>query len=417
MKIAIIGSGGREHALAWAFAKTEGWENVFTLPGNGGIPNAHAVDTSDFKAVESFCHSNGIDFIFVGPEQPLAEGIVDYFRATTIKILGPDKVTAQLEASKIFAKQFMQKHGVSTAKYEKFASVDKALAYGLELKGNCVIKYDGLAAGKGVFVCDSEAVFKDAMKEVAQTYGQQAPLIIEQRLVGDEVSVIGFTDGKSMKLFQPSQDHKQLLEGDQGPNTGGMGAYTPVEGVSEHLLQKVDDMIVQPTLKGIRAEGMDYRGVIYFGIMVEAGVPYLLEYNVRFGDPETEVLLPSLKTPLKDVALACVEKRLSEVDMVFHKGYFADVVLVSGGYPKQYDKGYEITGLNQLPDDITVFHAGTALANDKIVTNGGRVLNVVARGETLQKALDKVYHNIQLINFDKQFYRKDIGQRENKNLR
>ena len=311
----------------------------------------------------------------------------------------------------------MLKYGVSTARFEKFYEVDKALTYGLDLKGNCVIKYDGLAAGKGVFVCENEDMFRYAIREVEQTYGKEAPLIIEQHLEGDELSIIGFTDGKTMKLFQPSQDHKQLLEGDQGPNTGGMGAYTPIQGLSEKLLERIDGMIVQPTLKGIQFEKMDYRGVIYFGIMVEKGEPYLLEYNVRFGDPETEVLLPSLKTPLINVAKACVESRLSEVNLEFETGFFADVVLVSGGYPKAYDKDFEINGLDKLPNDITVFHAGTKKHDDKIVTNGGRVLNVVAQGKSLERALENVYQNIPKISFEKMFYRKDIGKRLNHSLK
>ena len=415
-KILILGSGGREHALAWKFAQDAGWDNVFTAPGNGGIPNSYALDIQNFEAVKDFCEKHQIEMIFVGPEQPLAEGIVDFFKSTDIQIIGPDKLAAQLEASKIFAKKFMQKYSVSTAAFQSFNHTSDAEKLIAEKNGNLVIKFDGLAGGKGVFVCSSVAEAQDALQKLEQSYGKDVPFIIEDKIPGNEVSVIAFTDGHSIKTLQPSQDHKQLNEGDTGPNTGGMGAFCPVDMASE-IMVDINKNIIEPTLKGIQAEKMYYKGVIYFGIMVKDGKSYLLEYNVRFGDPETEVLLPALKTSLWDISRACLQGNLSETTLEFNPGYFVDVVLVSGGYPTAYEKGKPIRGLEDVNDDIIVFHAGTKSENGQILTNGGRVLNVVAHAETLEKARSKAYEAVEKIKFDKMYYRKDIGMRENYELK
>ncbi len=410
MKIAIIGSGGREHALSWKLAQTLGKEAVYTLPGNGGIPNSHPIDTNDFEAIKTFCQTHKITYIFVGPEVPLANGIVDYFNKTTIKALGPCKDAAQLEGSKIFSKKFMQKYGVATAPFRTFGRLSDAEATVQEMKGNLVIKYDGLAAGKGVFVCDNEEEARAGLAEMRQQYGEECPFLIEHKIVGDEISIIGFTDGKNIKLLLPSQDHKQLNDGDTGPNTGGMGVICPVPFWNATLAEEIETKIVQPTLKGIQAENMNYKGIIYFGIMIGAKGAELLEYNVRFGDPETEVLLPSLKTDLAEITKACLNGTLAEIELEFHNGFFVDVVQVSGGYPKAYQKGYEIKGLETIEDAI-IFHAGTKIQNGKIVTNGGRVLNIVAQGPTLETAIKKAYKACKKINFKNNFYRKDIGRR------
>ena len=415
-KVAIIGSGGREHALAWKFAQTLTWENVFTLPGNGGIPNSRSVNIADFEEVERFCMYNSVDMIFVGPEQPLAGGIVDYFKNKNIKIFGPDKQGAKLEASKIFAKQFMQKYGIATADFEIYNNVNDAKYTVAKKLGNLVIKFDGLAAGKGVFVCSSIYEANAALQELEKAYGANVNFIIEDKIPGDEISIIGFTDGKSIKLLQPSQDHKQLLDGDKGPNTGGMGAYSPIEGISDELMQKIHNKIVTPTLKGIQSEQFDYKGIIYFGIMVKSGEPYLLEYNVRLGDPETEVLLPALKNDLYEVIEACLSNTLETITFEFEEDFFADVVLVSGGYPKEYQKGYVINGLEKISEDTLIFHSGTKKEAGIILTNGGRVLNIVARGKTLNKALDNAYEEVNKIYFKKMFFREDIGKRKNKHL-
>ena len=414
MKTAIIGSGGREHALAWKFAQTLSWENVFTLPGNGGIPNSHSVNVNDFEEVERFCMYNSIDMIFVGPEQPLAAGIVDYFREKGIKVFGPDKHSAKLEASKIFAKQFMQRYGIATAGFEIFSNINDAKYTIAKKLGDLVIKFDGLAAGKGVFVCSNMDEANEALQELKTAYGNEVDFIIEDKIEGDEISIIGFMDGKTIKLLQTSQDHKQLLDGDKGPNTGGMGAYSPISGISDELMSKIQDKIVNPTLKGIQSEQMDYKGMIYFGIMVKDAEPYLLEYNARFGDPETEVLLPALKNNLYEVVDACLSNKLENITFEFKEDYFADVVLVSGGYPKAYEKGYEITGLEDVEKDTLIFHAGTKKEDGKILTNGGRVINVVCKGKTLNEALEKAYNEATKINFKNMFYRKDIGKRVNK---
>ena len=267
MKFAVIGSGCREHAFCWKLAQTLGEDNVFCLPGNGGIVNSVQVDTGSFEAIETFCIEHQIDYLFVGPEQPLSEGIVDYFRQTDIAVFGPTKEAAQLEGSKIFSKKFMQRHGVATASFKSFSSVQDATELVHEKKGDLVIKYDGLAAGKGVWVCDSVDEALTALNELEEGYALTAHLI-EDKVIGDEISIIGFTDGESIKLLLPSQDHKQLLEGDKGPNTGGMGVICPVPFWNEHLHDQIQQQIVQPTLRGIAAEQMDYKGIIYFGIML-----------------------------------------------------------------------------------------------------------------------------------------------------
>ena len=416
-KTAIIGSGGREHALAWKFAQTLTWKNVFTLPGNGGIPNSHFVDTNNFTEIENFCKNNEIDLIFVGPEQSLAAGIVDYFKDKDIKVFGPDKEAAKLEASKIFAKQFMQKYGVATADFKIFKNIDDAKNIIEEKNGNLVIKFDGLAAGKGVFVCSSVDEANSALQELEKTYGKNVNFLVEDKISGDEISIIGFTDGKTIKLLQTSQDHKQLLDGDKGPNTGGMGAYSPVPGISNELMQKIQNKIIMPTLQGIKAENFNYKGVIYFGIMIKNNEPYLLEYNVRFGDPETEVLLPALKNDLYEIVTQCLSGKLENINFEFEEDYFADVVLVSGGYPKKYNKGYVINGLDNISKESLIFHAGTKKEAGVILTNGGRVLNIIGRGKTLNKALDNAYKEVNKIYFKNMFFREDIGKRKNKYLK
>ena len=415
MKIAVIGSGGREHAVAWKLATSIGWENVFTLPGNGGIPNSHFIDTADFKAIRDFCIDKGITLLFVGPEIPLANGIVDYFKTTTkIQIFGPDKQAAQLEGSKIFAKKFMDKYKVATAPFQAFNSPTEGMKYAMSRNGNLVIKYDGLAGGKGVYVCSSIQEVELALTELTEKYGDTFPFLMEDKIIGDEISIIGFTDGKTIQLLQPSQDHKQLLDGDEGPNTGGMGAICPVPFCDDILMQKIRETIVNPTLTGLQKEGFDYKGVIYFGLMISETGPKLLEYNVRFGDPETEVLLPSLKSDLKDLVLACLNGKLANFSLEFNEGYFVDIVQVSAGYPKQYEKGFVINGLNDVDDETLVFHAGTKKVADQLLSNGGRVLNIVTQALTLDKAIEKTYQECQKISFKGHFYRKDIGQREYK---
>jgi len=333
MNIAVIGSGGREHAIAWKLAQSAKADEVFVLPGNGSTQNNVPIVPTDFESIKQFCLDKKVELIFVGPEDPLAQGIVDFFADSAIRVFGPDKKAAQMEGSKIWSKQFMKRYGVATADFWIPEDTFQIRAIAQEMEGQAVVKYDGLAAGKGVFVCSSTTGIYEAIDEIHNRYGADAPYLIERKMSGQEVSIIGFTDGQTIQLLQPSQDHKPAFDGDSGPNTGGMGAYCPVPFCDAALLEKISETIVQPTLRGIQSEGFAYRGVLYFGIMVTEDEPKLLEYNVRFGDPETEVLLPSLQSDLLDLTLACLNGTLADFQMDFHDGYFVDVVLLPAAIP------------------------------------------------------------------------------------
>ncbi len=411
MKIAVIGSGGREHAIVWKLAQSVPQENISTLPGNGGIPNSVPVNINNFDDIQWFCTERQIDVIVVGPEVPLVNGIVDHFAGTNIKVFGPSKRAAQLEGSKILAKEFMAKYGVATSEFWTFNKADDAQDIIQELKGNLVIKYDGLAAGKGVYVCSAVEEAQDALQDLNAVYGSSASFLIEKKLAGSEISIIGFTDGTSIKMLMPSQDHKQAYDGDTGPNTGGMGAYCPPTFYNEQLMQEMMEAVIEPTLKGIQQEHLDYKGVVYFGLMITGDGPKLLEYNVRLGDPETEVILPAMKSDLLHLILSCFDGTLENYEMQCHDGFFVDVVLTSGGYPKRYQKGYEIQGLDRLNGDTLVFHAGTAVKDGKLVTSGGRVLNIVAHGGDLPSTIEQVYNQCRLVEFQDMHYRSDIGKR------
>lgn len=413
MNIVVLGAGGREHAIVWKLAQSVPQENIYTLPGNGGIPNSVAIDCNDFEAIETFCQEKQIDLIVVGPEAPLVAGVVDYFAGTEMKVFGPSKEGAQLEGSKIWSKQFMAKYGVATADFWVYENNDEDAKQRIrELQGDLVIKYDGLAGGKGVYVCSSEEEALEALQDVKNTYGTSAKFLIEKKLSGSEISIIGFTDGQSIQMLMPSQDHKQLNDGDTGPNTGGMGAYCPPSFYNEKLMTEIMNEVVNPTLKGLQGEQLDYKGIIYFGLMITSEGPQLLEYNVRLGDPETEIILPAMKSDLLELILSCFDGTLQDYNMEYHDGFFVDVVLASGGYPKNYAKGYEIYELDKVSEKTLVFHAGTALKNGKIVTSGGRVLNIVAHGDDLASTIDKVYRECQVVEFQDVYYRKDIGKRD-----
>jgi len=415
MKIAIIGSGGREHAIAWKLAQSAGWENIYVLPGNAGIPKSQFVDINDFQVLEQFCRTENIGLIVVGPEQPLANGIVDYFRKTDIKILGPSKSAAIMEGSKIFAKEFMRRHGVATSDFEVFDNVEAALPYIRTKNGDCVIKYDGLAAGKGVFVCNNMQEAEAAMTEFLETYGEKADFIVEDKIVGDEISIIGLTDGKTIRLLPPAQDHKQVFDNDLGPNTGGMGAFCPAPFYTEKLAAEIDRLIIQPTLRGIEKDALDYKGFLYFGVMMDEKGPKLLEYNARLGDPETEVLLPALNADLVKAVLAALDGSLEEIDWSWNPGFYVDVVLTSGGYPKSFPKGFAIKGLEDVDKDTLLFYAGVKSNGEDLLTDGGRVINVVCKGASLNEAIENAYRNCNKICFEGMHYRKDIGRRQLKN--
>lgn len=414
MKIAVIGSGGREHAIAWKLEQSELVEKVYVLPGNGGTHNNVPISVEDFAGIRTFCVDTGVDLIFVGPEVPLAKGIVDYFADSDIKVFGPDAKGAQLEGSKLFAKRFMQRYGVATATFYEFGNPDHPSGItpkdAIELmQGRCVIKYDGLAAGKGVFVCESVEQAMQDLQEMYTTYGTDARFLIEECLVGEELSILAFTDGQHYQLLLPSQDHKQLLDGDNGPNTGGMGAFCPVPFFNDELKARIEKDVIIPTMTGIRSEGFNFHGIVYFGLMITDDGPKVLEYNVRLGDPETEVVLPALKSDLAALVLSCFDGSLNDFPMEYNNGTFVDVVLASGGYPKAYEKGKPIHGIDASAE--LVFHAGTKLQDGLLVTSGGRVLNIVAQGDNLESAINACYTKLSTISFDGMFYRKDIGRR------
>ncbi|MFH1728106.1 MAG: phosphoribosylamine--glycine ligase [Pseudomonadota bacterium] len=414
MNVAIIGSGGREHVLEWKIKQSPIVSNVFVIPGNGGTENNLAIAPSDFQAIEKACVENDIKLIIPGPEAVLAEGIYDYFKEKEIFVFGPSKQGAMLESSKLYAKEFMSKYGVATAKFHLFNNIKSAEDIISGYQGNVVIKFDGLAAGKGVYVCANIEEAKLALNDMQNSFGKDAKFFVEEKLEGVELSIIGITDGKSIKLLQTSQDHKQLLENDQGPNTGGMGAFCPVDFCNEEMMELICQNIVNPTMEGLRSEVYDYVGIVYFGLMLTQDGPKVLEYNVRFGDPEAEVILPALKTDLLEIILSCFNGNFEKLNIEFNEAYYVDVVLASGGYPKSYEKGFKISGLDKLNNDSLVFHAGTKIDNGNLVNSGGRVLNIIAHDKVLKKAIEKVYEEVKKIEFRDVYYRKDIGMRINK---
>ncbi len=407
MKIAVIGRGGREHALCWKLAQEVGADNVFCLPGNGGTANNRPIDEMDFTGIRAFCEAEGIELVVVGPEAPLAAGIVDELSGGRLRVFGPSSAAARLEASKTWSKQFMLRHGIATAVGAFFASPREAAAHVAAQPGGMVVKYSGLAAGKGVFVCLDADAGLNALKEIEHRHGADAPVVVEELLEGPEVSLMGVTDGRSIQLLPPSRDHKRLLDGDAGPNTGGMGAFTPVSDVGPDQMAEIERAIIAPTLKGLAADGIEYRGFLYFGVMLTAAGPKLLEYNARLGDPETEILLPALDGGLLPTILASFDGTLDQTPFAFKPGIVIDVVLAAGGYPGEIQKGMPITGIEDA--DALVFHAGTAIRDGRLVVSGGRVLNVVAHGADLAEARRKAYAACEKIHFDGMQYRRDIG--------
>jgi phosphoribosylamine--glycine ligase len=414
MNVAVIGSGGREHAIAWKLSAEPGIEKVFVLPGNDGISGSVKIGMLDFPALGDFCQNYGVESLIVGPEIPLEAGITDYFSGSAIKIFGPDRSSARLESSKTYAKEFMKKYGVDTAKFFAAGNVSEAEKIIDGFGGKCVVKFDGLAAGKGVFVCGTAEEAISAVLGIFERFGADSKIIIEERLLGVEVSIIGVTDSKTIKIFPPAQDHKQAFDQDRGPNTGGMGAFCPADFCDESMLARIKEKIIGPTMRGIVSEKMNYRGFIYFGVMLTKKGPMLLEYNVRLGDPEAEVVLPALKSNLNEMIAACHRGTLEEYEMKFNEDYFVDVVLASGGYPGSYEKGFEISGLENAGRAALVFHSATKKAGGRFYTSGGRVLNVVGSGTTLEKAIGAAYEASGKIKFENMRLRKDIGRRENR---
>ncbi|SMO54945.1 phosphoribosylamine--glycine ligase [Gracilimonas mengyeensis] len=415
--VLLLGSGGREHALARSIAKSPLLGTLFIAPGNPGTAETGQnvnLSASDFEAVWNFIQKNEIDLTVVGPEQPLVDGIANFLEAKDHPVFGPKLQAAMLEGSKEFAKEFMKRHSIPTAAYEVFdqENFDDAAEYIKEEgKYPVVLKADGLAGGKGVFIPESEAEAMEVLKELKTSDSLKeaaSKLVVEEFMVGEEASVFAISDGESWKVIGNAQDHKRIGEGDTGLNTGGMGAYSPAPVVTDEILKRVEDEIIAPTIDGMKSEDNPYAGILYCGLMITAEGPKVVEYNCRFGDPECQVILPRMQSDVLEIILACTQGKLGETDIQFDDEVRCCVVLASGGYPEAYEKGKEITGLDQVEDAI-VFHAGTREVEGKILTNGGRVLNIVGSGSDLQSAIDKTYAEVEKVGFDEAYFRRDIG--------
>lgn len=429
MKILVIGSGGREHALVWKMRQSPQVSKVYAAPGNGGMHDFSEVvhiPYDDIRGLVNFARQESIDLTVVGPEVPLAMGIVDEFQLHKLRIFGPTKELAQLEASKVFAKELMYKLGVPTADFKVFSDSERAREYVEKMRAPIVVKADGLAAGKGVIVAKTveealgaitlimdDKIFKDAGRKV----------VIEKYLVGEEASILVITDGKEALPLASSQDHKRIFDGDKGPNTGGMGAYSPAPVVGDKMQKVIMDKIIYPVIRGLAKEGKRYKGVLYAGIMITDEGPKVLEFNTRFGDPEIQAILPRLKTDLVVALEAAIDGKIDRVKLEWDERFCVCVVISSDGYPGEYRTGYEIHGLDEVAKmkDVIVFHAGTRREiadathspwiKTKLLTNGGRVLNVVGLGDSIRSAINRTYEAVGKIHFDNMYYRKDIAKR------
>jgi len=414
-QLVLLGSGAREHALATKLRQDGA--TVHVLPGNAGIPGSvGSISATDFLAIKDFCEQQGAKLIVVGPEAPLAAGVADYFLGSDIRVFGPRRQGATLESSKVWSKDFMRRHGVATARAWSYRSDQFAEAQARveELAGQVVIKYDGLAAGKGVYVCSSVAEATEALAELRSLHEGWFSFLLEEKLTGPEVSLIGLTDGNRIRLLAPSQDHKQQLAGDQGPNTGGMGAYCPVPFLDDNTLADIRRDIIDPTLRGLQAEPFDFVGFLYFGVMLTPLGPKLLEYNVRLGDPEAEVILPALESSLLELIEATLDGSLAQTITKQRPGAFVGVVLASGGYPAaQFPTGFPIHGIGQQSQGTQVFVGGVKAGTQpgELLTSGGRVAVVVAHGPDLPTAVQLAYAEAEKVNFQDKYVRTDIGQR------
>ena len=418
MNILILGSGGREHALAWAVQQNPKCDRLIVAPGNAGIgaiAECADIDILDGDAVASFAEENAVDFVIIGPEAPLAAGVADRLRAADLLVFGPSAAAAQLEASKSFTKAICDAAGAPTAPYAHFTDADAARAYIRAQGAPIVVKADGLAAGKGVIVAMTEAEALAAIDDMFDgSFGEAgAEVVIEEFMEGEEASFFVLCDGKTILPVGTAQDHKRAFDGDTGPNTGGMGAYSPAPIMSDAITQKALDEIIRPTMDEMARRGTPFQGVLFCGLMIKDGQPRLVEYNVRFGDPECQCLMMRLGGQILDLLQACAEERLAETQVNWADDHALTVVMAAQGYPGAYEKGTAIAGLDRLPQDSfhMVFHAGTAQREGQIVANGGRVLNVTARGTTLQEAHEKAYAMTGAIDWPKGFYRSDIGWR------
>jgi phosphoribosylamine--glycine ligase len=428
--VLVIGSGGREHALTWALSRSPQVQQVFVAPGNAGTewpanesasglqPRAAAqnvpIPAQDFPALTQFARENAVSLTVIGPEAPLATGIVDAFQAADLAVFGPTQAAAQLEASKAFCKDFMRVEGIPTGRYGVFSDYVAARSFLDTFRRRpIVVKADGLASGKGVLVCDTRAEAEAALAHIMleRAFGEAGNrVVVEERLWGREISVLAFCDGKTIVPMPVARDHKRALDGDQGLNTGGMGAFAPTQDVSQALIEEVVETVLRPTVEGMAARGTPYTGVLYAGLMLTESGPMVLEFNCRFGDPETQVILPLLKTDLYTILDACVAGCLHEIKVEWQAQTCAAVVVAAPGYPDSYPTGLPISGLSALTDEVIVFHAGTARHGDQVVTAGGRVLAVSALDDNLPDALARAYAGVGRIHFEGMHYRRDIGR-------
>lgn len=420
MNVLILGSGGREHALAAKISKSEKCSHLYVAPGNGGthqVATNVAISPTDFEAVKEFVLQKHIDMVVVGPEDPLVLGIYDFFQNDAslrdIQVIGPSKEGAKLEGSKEFAKQFMQRHNIPTAKYQSFTpeTVEEGCRFLETIQPPYVLKADGLAAGKGVLILDNLHDAKAELKDMLlnQKFGSASrKVVVEDFLCGIELSCFVLTDGEHYKILPTAKDYKRIGENDQGLNTGGMGAVSPVPFADAKFMEKVEKRIVQPTIEGLRKDKIDYKGFIFIGLIKVQDDPYVIEYNVRMGDPETEVVIPRIESDLLPIFQSLKTQSLKDVALDVNPQSATTVMIVSGGYPEDYEKGKVISGVEQVTDSI-VFHAGTVLKDNQLQTSGGRVLAVTSFGDTFREALQKSYKNIEKLTFDKMYYRKDIG--------
>ena len=415
MKVGIIGSGGREHAICEALKKSNKISKIYCIPGNAGtnlIAENINLDIDNFHKLKKFIIDNKIEIVVVGPERPLVNGIEDFLKENNIKVFGPNKIASQLEGSKIFTKKLCEKYKIPTAKFGIFENIDKSSLFLSNCKYPIVIKADGLASGKGVYICENKDESITAAKEIfAGKFGEAKNILIEEFLKGEEMSFFIISDGKTYKSFGTAQDHKRVFEGDKGKNTGGMGAYSPSRLESNELNEKILTNIIEPTLKGLKDLGTNFKGFLYAGLMIVDNKPFLIEYNVRMGDPECQTILPKLKSDFGEIIEACVNEKLHLIDLNWSKDKSLCIVLCSKGYPEKYENNIEIKNLNELSlkNNEFIFHAGTQETNSKIYSNGGRVLNFVIKSDEFHKCRKKAIELIEKIDWKNGFFRKDIG--------
>lgn len=417
MKVLVIGGGGREHTIAWKLLQSPNVNKVYCAPGNGGtaqLAQNVPINVDDFAALAQFVKDEGVDLTVVGPEDPLFGGIVDFFNERNLPIFGPSAKAAKIEGSKSFAKSLMKRYNIPTAAYESFIDYESAIAYVREQGAPIVVKADGLAAGKGVVVAETLEEAEEALRHILQdnAFGQAgARVVIEECMRGEELSLLAFVDGETVKPMVTSQDHKRVFNDDRGPNTGGMGTYAPVPQMSAELVDDIVETIVKPMATGMAHDGIPFKGILYTGLMITTEGPKVVEFNARFGDPETQVILPLLETDLLDIFVATVKGELEAVDVTWKKESAVCVVMAAPGYPGDYPKGQPINGLEQTVNGVTVFHAGTKETPEGIVTSGGRVLGVTGTGENLEKAREAAYVAVRKISFEGAHYRTDISDK------